>query len=147
ANALLGAAWDWLRQRGARVMRGPVNPSTNYECGLLVEGFDSDPFVMMTYNPPYYAGLIERAGLTKAKDLLAFITTAEGATGEKAMRVADRAAKSSPMKIRPINLKKFDEEAQAIWQIYSSAWRRNWGFAPMTADEFQVLAKDMKQIL
>src|SRR5438034_8580249 len=65
ANALLRSAWDWLRARGAVGMRGPVNPSTNYECGLLVDGFDSSPFVMMTYNPPYYGGLLERGGLKK----------------------------------------------------------------------------------
>ena len=147
ANALLEAAWVWLRARGARLMRGPVNPSTNYECGLLVDGFDRDPFVMMTYNPSYYAGLIERAGLAKAKDLLAYITTAAATAGHKAMRVAERAMRSSRVAIRPVNLKNFEAEARSIWSIYSSAWSRNWGFAPMTEVEFSVLAKDMKQIL
>src|SRR5439155_17447869 len=106
ANALLRAAWDWLRSRGAKLMRGPVNPSTNYECGLLVEGFDSSPYVMMTYNPPYYAGLIERAGLKKAKDLLAYVTTAAATAGHKAMRVADRAMRPSVVVIRQVNVKK-----------------------------------------
>ena len=146
-NALLRSAWDWLRARGARTMRGPVNPSTNYECGLLVEGFDSSPFVMMTYNPPYYAGLLERAGLRKIKDLLAYITTAAATAGHKAMRVADRAMRSSRVAIRPVNMKNFKAEADAIWGIYSSAWSRNWGFAPLTREEFWLLAKDMKQIL
>jgi GNAT superfamily N-acetyltransferase len=147
ANALLRAAWNWLRERGARLMRGPVNPSTNYECGLLVEGFDSSPYVMMTYNPPYYAGLLERAGLKKIKDLLAYITTAPATAGHKAMRVADRAMRSSRMLIRPVNLKNFEAEADAIWTVYSAAWSRNWGFAPLTREEFRLLAKDMKEIL
>jgi len=146
-NALLHAAWEWLRSRGAKTMRGPVNPSTNYECGLLVDGFDSSPFVMMTYNPPYYAGLLERAGLRKIKDLLAYITTAAATAGHKAMRVADRAMRSSRVAIRPVNMKNFKAEADAIWGIYSSAWSRNWGFAPLTREEFWLLAKDMKQIL
>jgi GNAT superfamily N-acetyltransferase len=144
---LLRAAWDWLKQHGARSMRGPVNPSTNYECGLLVEGFDSTPMVMMTYNPPYYSTLLERAGLKKAKDLLAYITTAPATAGHKAMRIADRAMRSSKVVIRPVNMKNFQAEADAICDIYSSAWSRNWGFAPLTKEEFRVLAKDMKAII
>jgi GNAT superfamily N-acetyltransferase len=147
ANALLRAAWDWLKQRGAKSMRGPVNPSTNYECGLLVEGFDSSPMVMMTYNPPYYATLLERAGLKKAKDLLAYITTAPATAGHKAMRVADRAMRSSKVVIRSVDMKNFKAEADAIWSVYSAAWSRNWGFAPLTKEEFWVLAKDMKAII
>jgi GNAT superfamily N-acetyltransferase len=147
ASALLRAAQDWVRARGAKLMRGPVNPSTNYECGLLVEGFDSSPFVMMTYNPPYYGDLLERAGLRKIKDLFAYITTAAATAGHKAMRAADRAMRSSRVAIRPLNMKNFQAEADAIWSIYSSAWSRNWGFAPLTREEFRVLAKDMKAIL
>jgi GNAT superfamily N-acetyltransferase len=147
ADALLKAAWEWLKERGAKSMRGPVNPSTNYECGLLVEGFDSSPMVMMTYNPPYYAHLIERAGLKKVKDLLAYITTAQATAGVKALRVADRAARSNKVAIRKVNLKNFEAEADTIWEIYSAAWSGNWGFAPLTKEEFRVLAKDMKAIL
>ncbi len=124
-----------------------MNPSTNYECGLLVEGFDSSPMVMMTYNPRYYSGLLERAGLKKAKDLLAYITTAPGTAGTKALRVADSAARGSKMIIRRVDLKNFQAEADVIWDIYSAAWKKNWGFAPLTKEEFRLLAKDMKQIL
>ena len=146
-NALLRAAWDWLRGRGAKLMRGPVNPSTNYECGLLVDGFDSSPFVMMTYNPRYYSGLVERAGLKKAKDLLAYVTTAAATDGERARKVAEYQVLKSKVVIRPVNLKKFEAEVGSIWSIYSSAWSQNWGFAPLTQDEFQLMAKDMKMIL
>ena len=95
ASALLHAAREWLRARGARVIRGPVNPSTNYECGLLVEGFDSCPMVMMTYNPPYYAALMEGAGLRKAKDLYAYLSTPWQVAEGKAMRVGDRALRAN----------------------------------------------------
>jgi GNAT superfamily N-acetyltransferase len=147
ANALLRAAWDWVCARGAKLMRGPVNPSTNYECGLLVDGFDSSPFVMMTYNPPYYSGLIEHAGLKKAKDLLAYVTTAAATAGTKAIKVAERRMSRSRVVIRPVNLKKFEAEVDSIWSIYTSAWSQNWGFAPLEREEFQLLAKDMKMIL
>ena len=93
ATALLQAAREWLLARGARIMRGPVNPSTNYECGLLVDGFDSSPMVMMTYNPPYYAALLEGAGLRKAKDLWAWTSSTSSVAAEKALRVGDRALK------------------------------------------------------
>jgi len=147
ANALLRSAWDWLRSRGAKVMRGPVNPSTNYECGLLVDGFNSSPFVMMTYNFPYYSSLVERAGLNKAKDLLAYLTTAAATDGDRAMRVAKYRMDKSGVKIRHVNKKNFKAEVESIWSIYNSAWSQNWGFAPLTQEEFQLLAKDMKEIL
>ena len=93
AEALLDAARQWVVERGAKFLRGPVNPSTNYECGMLVDGFDSSPMVMMTYNPPYYPGLMEQAGLTKAKDLYAYLSNANTIDMEKIERVADKVLK------------------------------------------------------
>lgn len=145
ADALLGAARDWLWERGARVIRGPVNPSTNYECGLLVEGFDSSPQVMMPYNPAYYAELLERAGLRKAKDLYAYWVATSPLGTEKIERVARRAG--SQVRIRPIRMNAFQQEVDLIWGIYNSAWSRNWGFVPATRDEFLFMARDMKSIL
>lgn len=147
ANALLGAARKWVTDRGAAFMRGPVNPSTNYECGTLVEGFDSSPKVMMTYNPRYYPKLIEQAGLSKIKDLIAFVNTADGVDLEKIGRVADRALKRHQVTVRPINLKDFNGEVSRIWDVYNAAWSRNWGFVPMTKEEFFLMGKEMKQIL
>ncbi len=72
ANALLNAAADWLRRRGRTEMMGPIDYSTNYPCGLLIDGFDTPQRVMMNHNPPYYAGLLENWGLWKAKDLYAW---------------------------------------------------------------------------
>ena len=146
--ALLDTARDWVRQRGAEVIRGPVNPSTNYECGLLVDSFDSDPVVMMTYNPPYYVELIERYGLQKAMDLYAYATSAESfIVSDKLTRVADRLKKRDGISVRTINLKDFKNEVERVRRIYNDAWSRNWGFVPVSEEEFEHLAKDLKQIV
>ena len=147
AKALVNTARKWVADRGAEFLRGPVNPSTNYECGLLVEGFDSSPMVMMTYNPPYYPKLMEQAGLTKVKDLYSYVNSADGVDLEKIGRVADRALKRHGVTVRPINLKDFNGEVSRIWEIYNAAWNKNWGFIPMTKEEFFLMGKEMKQIL
>jgi GNAT superfamily N-acetyltransferase len=147
ATALLRTARQWVSERGAEFLRGPVNPSTNYECGLLVEGFDSSPMVMMTYNPRYYPRLLEQAGLQKVKDLYSFVNTADGVDLDKIGRVADRALKRHGVTIRPINLKDFDGEVTRVWEVYNAAWQKNWGFVPMTREEFNLMGKEMKQIL
>jgi GNAT superfamily N-acetyltransferase len=147
ADALLQRARRWVFDRGAKFVRGPVNPSTNYECGILVEGFDSDPMVMMTYNPEYYPALLERAGLRKSKDLWAWLSNANTIDIKKIDRVADRAVRSNGVTVRPIDMKNFDADVEKVWQIYNSAWERNWGFIPMSREEFELQGKDMKQIL
>ena len=147
ADALLQRAKRWVFDRGAKFLRGPVNPSTNYECGVLVEGFDSDPMVMMTYNPEYYPVLLERAGLRKSKDLWAWLSNANTIDIKKIDRVADKAVKGNGVKVRPIDMKNFDADVENVWNIYNSAWERNWGFIPMSKEEFQLQGKEMKQIL
>ena len=147
ADALLRQARRWVSDRGARCLRGPVNPSTNYECGMLVEGFDSDPMVMMTYNPSYYPALMDRAGLRKSKDLWAWLSNANRIDMRKIERVADRAVRSNGVTIRLIDMKNFDAEVERVWSVYNSAWERNWGFIPMSKEEFQLQGKEMKQIL
>jgi GNAT superfamily N-acetyltransferase len=150
ASTLLRQARQWVLARGAQFLRGPVNPSTNYECGLLVDGFDSDPMVMMTYNPPYYAALIEQAGLRKAKDLLAYSHDARNIDSPKINRIADRVSRTSGVTIRPINMKDFEAEVARVWEVYGAAtgaWARNWGFVPMSQAEFAVMGKEMKMIV
>jgi hypothetical protein len=148
AGALLGAARDWVLGRGAAVIRGPVNPSTNYECALLVEGFDLDPMVMMTYNPPYYATLLEGYGMKKAMDLYAYDIAADYFNhSNKLQRVAERLRKKSNIRVRTVNMKDFKNEVEIIRQVYNDAWSRNWGFVPMSEEEFDHLAKDLKQIV
>ena len=147
ARALLDCARAWVTERGARLLRGPVNPSTNYECGMLVEGFDLDPMVMMTWNPPYYPKLMEQAGLVKAKDLLAYLSNANTIGTSKIDRVADKALSTNGVRIRPINMKDFQADVGRVWEVYGAAWARNWGFIPMSREEFYQMGKEMKMIL
>lgn len=147
AAALLAAARNWARWRGLETLIGPMSLSTNHECGLLVEGFDSAPYVMMPYNPPYYADLLEACGLTKAKDLYAFERSAKVPPPERFIRVADKIRAHEGITVRPIDLKDFDAEVTRIKAVYNAAWEKNWGFVPMTDAEFDKLAKDLKQIL
>lgn len=147
ADALLDRARQWTKIRGAAFLRGPVSPSTNYECGMLVEGFDSSPMVMMTYNPRYYPELMERAGLRKTKDLLAYCSHAQKIEMGKIERVAERALKQNGVTVRPIRMKDFPGEVARVWEVYNSAWAKNWGYVPMSKEEFELMGKDMKMIL
>jgi hypothetical protein len=150
ADWLFRAAAGWLSLRGLTTMRGPMNPSTNYECGLLVQGFEHRPTFMTAWNPPYYDALCRGAGLAKAKDLLAFwFPAAEPgyALPEFVERQADRALERGRISFRDLDPKHFDREVAACWEIYNDAWERNWGFVPFSQAEFEHMAKDMKHLL
>ncbi len=147
ARALLTRARQWVFERGAQLLRGPVNPSTNYECGMLIEGFDSSPMIMMTYNPRYYPELMDQVGLRKAKDLFAYFGNAATARMQRVVGLADRGLATNGFRVRPINMKDFDADVAKIWEVYNSAWERNWGFIPMSREEFFAMGKEMKQIL
>jgi GNAT superfamily N-acetyltransferase len=146
SRALLEATRDWVSGHGAGFIRGPMNPSANYECGLLIEGFASPPQIMMTYNPQYYAELIEGAGFRRAKDLYSFYLSADDLMVERAERIARQALENKGVRIRPIEMKNFESEAQRVWEVYNSAWSSNWGFVPMTREEFFFLARELKDI-
>jgi hypothetical protein len=145
-TGLLTAARSWLHAQGAEVIRGPVNPSTNYECGVLVDGFDSSPRIMMTYNPPYYGPLIEAAGLRKAKDLVAYDLPVAKARADRVQALTDKAA-SNGVHLRTLRLEDYDNEVELAWGVYNSAWEKNWGFVPMTPAEFRHHGHELKQIL
>ena len=146
AEALLSRARQWVADRGAAFLRGPVNPSTNYECGMLIDGFDRSPMVMMPYNPRYYPDLMDRVGLLKAKDLLGYLSNPFTINMRKIDRVA-AAALSNGVSVRPINMKDFDGEVEKVWEVYSRAWSRNWGFVPMSRDEFRAMGREMKPVV
>jgi GNAT superfamily N-acetyltransferase len=148
ADALFSAARRELAARGLTTMRGPMNPSINYECGLLIDGFDSAPAVMTTYNPPYYQGLFERAGLKKARDLFAYRMLSEN--GPQVISRLDRAIRVSPpsdIQLRDGRLARFDQELEIIWNIYSAAWKQNWGASPMSRDEMMRLGRELKPVV
>lgn len=147
AGALFDAAGEWLRARGMSLMRGPMNFSTNEEIaspGILVEGFETRPTLMMGHNPAYYAELHEKAGFEKAKDLLAFYWDDPDATPQRGNQLLDRILKREGVTIRPLNLKRFKQDVDAIKTVYNAAWSNNWGFVPMTNDEFDHLAKEFR---
>jgi GNAT superfamily N-acetyltransferase len=152
ADALFDRAAEWLKARGRSAIRGPFNFSTNEECGLLIDAFDDSPRLMMTYNPPYYRELIERAGFTKAMDMYAYLKDVSqlrsmDAFPEKLRRVTEKAMQHRQITIRKIDMKHFEEEVDRVKAIYNSAWARNWGFVPMTEAEFEHLAKGLKMVL
>lgn len=148
ANALLDTAKEWIKDKGLNAMRGPANPSSNDEFGMLLEGFDDSPRIMMTYNPKYYLELMDNYGLKKIKDLYAYqIDNPKLLKSEKLIRVAEIARKRSKVEIKQINLKKFKSELEKVKFVYNKAWAPNWGFIPMTDEEIDNLAKELKPIV
>jgi GNAT superfamily N-acetyltransferase len=150
ANALFEAAAGWCRASGHDVLRGPASFSVNDECGLLVDGFDTPPALMMPHNPPYYIGLLERAGFVKAKDLWVY----QGGSEEAYVPVPERLARATEMirkrqgiTLRALNMKDFDGEVERIKELYNSAWEKNWGFVPMTEHEIDHLAEQFKPVV
>jgi hypothetical protein len=151
AAALFSAAEAWLRARGLDTMRGPMNPSTNHECGMLVQGFRWHPMIMTTWNPRYYPTLLESLGFTKAKDLLAYFFPMQG---ERALEMpdryrvhAERALRGKRLVFRNLDLKRFKQETERCWEIYNSAWDANWGFVPMSRESFMHEAQVLKYIV
>lgn len=149
ARELLDTAAKWLKERDIEIMRGPMNPSLNDECGFLLEGFDSPPMFMMTYTPAYYLDYMERCGLTKAKDLYAYIVVLSDVTaGERLEKLAAAVKARVPgLTVRPANMRQFPDEVAALQKIYNSAWSHNWGFVPMTAAETKSLAQRLKPLI
>ncbi|GBD07314.1 hypothetical protein HRbin21_01132 [bacterium HR21] len=148
AAALVDAAADWLRRQGCTAMRGPVNPSMNDECGLLVEDFTRPPVVMMPYNPPYYAELLESCGFQKAKDLLAYWLT-ESFLTEKLQRGQELVRRRLGLQVRGMdfrNRRLFQEDIERIKSIYNRAWEPNWGFVRLTDAEMDYLVAGLKQV-
>jgi hypothetical protein len=149
ANALFDAAQKWLTSKGMEDIRGPVNPSTNDEVGLLVDAFDMPAVILMTYNPPYYQQLIENYGFKKEKDLLAYILHHDSYASEKLTRMQQIVRDRKKITIRPLNFKdkkQFKADVKTLKEIYNAAWQPNWGFVKMTDAEFDFLANDLKTI-
>jgi len=149
ANALFDAAAQWLREKDRDSMLGPMNPSTNDECGVLIEGFDTKPYIMMRHNPEYYPAIIEGYGNTKAKDLYAWLSSSKDAMEnitDKMLRVSSKIQEKYNLNIRNIKLKNLKEEIKLVKEVYNNAWSQNWGFVPFTNEEFDHIANDLKDI-
>ncbi|HEY1163530.1 MAG TPA: hypothetical protein VGE90_00150 [Chitinophaga sp.] len=149
ADALFSTAEAWLKQKNAKTMIGPVNFSTNETCALLVEGFDTPPMAMMTYNKPYYLDLITQAGFVKKVDTFAHKITSDTVSDKprKMMELLRKRLEQRNITIRKINMKKFKEDADKIREVYNAAWDKNLGFVPMNNEEFDYTAKDLKMIV
>lgn len=147
ANTLLGTAKDWLQRRGSTAMRGPASPCVNDEYGLLIDGFDKPPVVLMPYNPLYYTKLLERAGLKKAKDLYAYHVHKDKVFTDKLERVTKIVKGREGISFRSLDMKNFKREVELIHNLYNRAWQYNWGAVPMTDAEFAALAKDLKPVV
>jgi len=146
AAALLGTVDAWARARGRARVRGPINPSLNESAGLLIDGFDTDPMLMMPHNPPEYASHIEAAGYTKAKDLYAWLYQLEAEAPPVIVKLAARLRDKHGITVRPLNLAEFTREVERLRVIYSAVWERNWGFVPPTPAEFRRIATELKPI-
>ena len=148
AHALVETAVGWARGRGMSKMLGPLNPTTNEEGGLLVNGFDSSPVFMMTYNPPYYADLVTNEGFTKAKDLLAYFFNLANTPMDRFERMVSKFKKREPdIAITPIRKRNLTECLVKVKAVYNEAWQENWGFVPMTDAEMDFMAARLKPLL
>ena len=147
AGALLDRVAGWLSAKGLDSMTGPFNFSTNEECGMLVEGFDGPPLVMMPYNPPWYPRLLEGAGLSKVRDLYAYWVDAGENDTSRLRRVAEIAAAQPGLVLRDLSVKRIARDIPVIMDIYNECWSENWGFVPMTSRELDMMAEELKMIL
>ena len=149
AGLLLDAVRDWLAQRDITRIRGPVNPSMNYECGLLVDGFDSPPTFMMTYNPPYYAALIEDCGFCKSQDLFAFWGHAAmlDSLDKKLDFIVAEAKRRFKITLRTLEISRFTEEVQLFLKIYNESLGGTWGFVPLSEAEIRHIGRGMRHLI
>ena len=149
AAALFESVKNWLSQRGVEAIRGPTNPSLNYECGLLVEGFDSSPTFMMTYNPPYYGRLIEENGFQKVQDLYAYWGHVDmvGSLDKKLQFVIDEAKRRFDVKLRRLDRSRFRTEVRMFLDIYNQSLGGTWGFVPLSDAEIDHMSSGMRHLI
>lgn len=151
AHAVLDHGLRWLRERGMKQAFGPANFTLNHQVGLLVENFDRPPFVEQTYNPRYYEELLTSYGLAKAKDLLVWWTDTQDGMDSKNRKRIDRISRKiqerEGIRIRHVDLSRAKEEMELLFELYVQAWQKNWGFAPVSKQEFMWIASDLKEII
>ena len=141
-RALFATAEEWLRLKGMQRSRGPFSLSINDECGLLVEGFDRPPPIMLGHALPYYGPRVEQQGYVKEQDLLAYLTQPEVPPPRHLEALSKRFA--GRIQVRPMRRDRFDKELELLREIFEDAWSENWGFVPFTPEEFTELGKNLK---
>ena len=147
ANALFRAAKDWLRDKGRDEIMGPIDYSTNYVCGLLIEGFQHPPTLLTSHNPPYYATLIEACGFEKVKELYAWWFSEPANAAARLRRLASSFQRRNPVTIRKGNVKDMRAESRRLREIYNEAWEKNWGFVPFTEKEIEFMTHELKPLV
>jgi GNAT superfamily N-acetyltransferase len=149
ATGLFDAARSWLRDRGIEHMRGPCNPSLNYEVGLLVDGFDSPPTFQMTYNPPYYEALLEACGFEGEQDLYAYaghVSMLE-ALDKKLAFVIDESIRRLDIRLRGLDRSRFREDVHTFLDIYNKSLVGTWGFVPLSAAEVDHIGSALRHLI
>ena len=144
-QVLMDTAEKWLSSQGMRRVLGPFNLSINQECGLLVEGFDTSPMIMMGHACPYYSARVEENGYRKEKDLLAYCVEVDFELTKSMRAVIKRAARR--VSIRSLRRKHYSEELEILQDIFEDAWSENWGFVPFTKAEFRHLGQNLKYLV
>ena len=147
AAALFDAAASWLRKKGRTELMGPIDYSTNYVCGLLIDGFQFPPTILTAHNPPYYCELIENCGFTKAKDWYAWWFADPSKAATHLRRLATRLRTRWPVRIRSANFKNLRDESRRLREIFNQAWERNWGFVPFTEAEIEFMSEELKPLI
>ncbi len=149
ADALFGAVRDWFAERDIHQLRGPTNPNMNSEIGLLIDGFDTSPYFMMTYNRPYYERLVEEFGFRKTQDLYAYWGSIDmlPAVVERLTPICEQIIERFEVNVRPLDKTRFRQDVEAFLSIYNRAMSNTWGFVPMTEEEVRHQAKGLKQLI
>lgn len=147
ANSLFDAAANWLRDRGRDEVMGPIDYSTNYVCGLLIDGFEHPPTLLTPHNPPYYARLIEANGFEKEVDWYAWWFDPKNAPVSRLRRLVDARTRKTRVRIRPFSLRDLAGESKRLAAVFNKAWENNWGFVPFTPIEAEHMAKEMRPII
>jgi hypothetical protein len=149
AASLFAAAEDWVRNQGMTLMRGPLNFSVNQECGLLIDGFDEPPMVMMTYNPRYYRSLITHCGYRKSMDLFAYIGDIDELwenAPPSLFRIAEKVEAREGIRVRTLNVRDMDQENRRIQEVYNRSFSKQWGFVPMNDKECEYFSAVMRKL-
>lgn len=149
SDGLFRAVRAWFAERNIFAVRGPTNPSLNYECGLLIDGFDSPPWFMMTYNPPYYARLIEGSGFQKTQDLFAFWGQIEMLKDldKKMAFIVEETKRRFKVNLRHMELARFNQEVRVFLDIYNRSLVGTWGYAPMSEGEIDHMADSLRHLI
>jgi hypothetical protein len=146
-HALVTTAEQWLAARGMRRLLGPFNLSSNEECGLLIDGFEATPMMMMGFSPPYVAQHLSALGFRKAKDLVAYDLQIPDPSPPAIARVAAKLGSTNRVTVRPLDMARYDAELTTVIDIFNDAWSENWGFIPFTADEMRHAARSMRPLI